>query len=96
MVSIKLFELVGEFAENKDIARDIRISKIVPALEMNEKIILDFEGIEAATQSFVHALLSSLIRDRGSEVLDSISFKNCNETLKKIIGIVVEYMQESV
>ena len=36
-----------------------------------------------------------LIRKYGNEILDKIYFKNCNETIKKIINIVTEYMQES-
>lgn len=95
MMEIRIINLTGSFAENKDLARDIRISKIVPALEKKEEIILDFEGIEGATQSFIHALISDLIRKYGSEVLDNIFFRNCNENVKKIINIVVDYMQES-
>lgn len=95
MIQIKLFDQVGSFAENKDIAREIRLKNIVPALNDNQEVILDFEGISSATQSFVHALISDLIRKYGSAVLDKISFKSCNETVKKIISIVIEYMQES-
>lgn len=95
MIHIKLFKEVGPFAENKDIAADIRLNKLVPALEENEDIILDFEKIEGATQSFIHALISDLIRKYGSEVLAKIRFKSCNNTVKSIISIVVDYMQES-
>ncbi|MCX6731496.1 MAG: STAS-like domain-containing protein, partial [Candidatus Parcubacteria bacterium] len=66
-----------------------------PSLDKGEDIILDFEGIDAVTQSFIHALISDLFRKYGSDILDKISFKNCNETVQKIIGIVVDYMQES-
>jgi len=95
MMEIKLFELVGSFAENKDLAREIRLKRIVPALEKNEKVILNFDSISATTQSFVHALISELIRNYGVEVLDEVYFKNCNETVQKVITIVIEYMQES-
>ena len=95
MLTIKLLDAVGSFAENKDIAQSLRKSEIIPALENNEGIVLDFEGIEATTQSFVHALISDLMRKYGADVLDRISFKNCNETVKKIIAIVVDYMQQS-
>lgn len=88
-------KIVSEFAENKDLARDIRKEKIVPALDAGKEIILDFQGVEAATQSFVHALVSDLIRNYGTEVLNRISFKDCNETIQKIIEIVVDYMQQS-
>lgn len=95
MMQIKLFKLVGPFAENKDIARDIRLKKLIPALEKGKTIVLDFENVEGATQSFVHALISDLMRKHGNEVLDKIQFKSCNETVKAIITIVVNYMQES-
>ncbi|MBI2546634.1 STAS-like domain-containing protein [Candidatus Woesearchaeota archaeon] len=93
MIYIKLFERVGSFAEDKDIARAIRTEEILPYLE-EKQVTLDFENIEGATQSFIHALISDLIRKKGIEVLDKIFFKNCNETVKGIIGIVVEYMQD--
>ena len=95
MIHIKLIERVGAFAENKDIAREIRLNDLIPALEKNKNVILDFENIEGATQSFVHALISDLIRKFGNEVLDKIQFKSCNNTVKGIISIVVDYMQES-
>ncbi len=95
MIHIKLFKQVGPFAENKDIARDIRLKKLIPALEKNKDVILDFESIEGATQSFIHALISDLIRKYGNEVLDKIQFKSCNDTVKGIISIVTDYMQES-
>ena len=95
MIHIKLLGQVGSFAENKDIARSIRLEKIIPALEKGKEVILDFENIDSATQSFVHALISDVIRKFGNEALDKISFKSCNETIKKIINIVINYMQES-
>lgn len=95
MTRIKLIEHTGSFAENKDVARDIRLNKLVPALEKGEGVILDFENIEGATQSFVHALISDLIRKHGNTVLDKIQFKSCNDTVKGIISIVADYMQES-
>jgi hypothetical protein len=95
MTQIKLLDFVGKFAENKDIARDLRLQHIIPSLEKNEDVVLDFLGIDSATQSFIHALISDLIRKQGPDVLDQISFKSCNETIKKIINIVISYMQES-
>lgn len=93
MKIIKLLPKTGVFAEDKDIARDIRIKYITPLLEKNEEITLDFKGVESATQSFVHALISELIRSFGSEILDNIYFKNCNKSVQEIINIVVDYMQ---
>jgi hypothetical protein len=94
-VNIRIKKIAGEFAEDKDAARELRLKKIIPALESKKEVVLDFEGVEGATQSFIHALISELIRIYGNSVLDSIIFKNCNQTVQKIINIVVEYMQES-
>jgi len=94
MITIKLFKPVGSFAENKDLAKKIREEEIIPALNNNQEIILDFEKIDSVTQSFIHALISDLIRNYGNEVIEKISFKNCNETIQKIINIVIDYMQQ--
>lgn len=93
MKIIKLLPKTGVFAENKDLAREIRIKNITPILEKNEEITLDFEGVDSATQSFIHALISELIRSFGNEILENIYFKNCNKNVQNIINIVVEYMQ---
>jgi hypothetical protein len=93
MKNINIFSKAGAFAENKDIAKEIRTMEIVPALENDEEVVLDFEGVDAATQSFIHALISGVIRKYGSDIANKISFKSCNETIKKIISIVFDYMQ---
>ena len=94
MKNISIFEKAGPFAENKDIARTIRIEEIMPALEIGGDIVIDFDHVGAATQSFIHALISDVLRRFGSGVLDRIVFKSCNDTVRKIVAIVVDYMQE--
>ncbi len=93
MIEIVLKGRTGAFAENKDVAREIRLQQLEPALNNNEEVVLDFGGVDAATQSFIHALISELIRTHGNDVLDKIAFKSCNEHVQKVINIVVEYMQ---
>ena len=94
MKKIKMHLIVGKFAENKDVAKEIRINEIFPALEAEKNVTLDFEGVDSATQSFIHALISDVIRKKGINALDHIYFKNCNPTLQKIISIVTDYMQD--
>ena len=96
MITIPIFKKAGPFAENKDVAQDIRVHEIMPALERNEEVILDFEKVGAATQSFIHALISEPLRKYGQAALDQLAFKSCNDTVKKIITIVVDYMQEGM
>jgi hypothetical protein len=96
MKHVSIYERAGVFAENKDVARDIRLNEILPSLDKNQEVTLDFEKVDAATQSFVHALISDVLRKHGIDVLDRMNFKSCNEKVQKIISIVVEYMQEGL
>jgi hypothetical protein len=91
---IKIKEFSGTFAENKDKAQEIRLNYIEPAIQAEKTVILDFSGVEGATQSFVHALISDLIRTYSNEILDKLLFKDCAEPVKQIISIVVDYMQQ--
>lgn len=92
--TIRLYNLAGKFAEDKDKAKAIRQNILWPRVKAALKTEIDFNKVDDATQSFIHALLSELIRDTQGEALDFIYFKNCNLTVKKIINIVVDYMQE--
>lgn len=96
MKEIKIIEHVGAFAENKDKARALRLQDIVPALEQRQDVVLDFDGVDAATQSFIHALISEILRQYGSGILERITFKSCVPAVRKMIEIVVEYTQEGM
>ncbi|HAM88999.1 MAG: hypothetical protein US83_C0002G0098 [Candidatus Falkowbacteria bacterium GW2011_GWC2_38_22] len=93
---IKIKDYAGIFAENKDKAKELRISKITPALSNRKMLVLDFDGVSGATQSFVHALISEPIRQFQNLALDNLEYKNCSEIVKEIIKTVYDYMQESL
>ena len=94
MIEVGIREAAGEFAEDKDIARDLREARIAPAVEAGDTVTIDFAGVGLATQSFIHAMISDIIRRYGSDVLDRLLFKSCNESVKAIISIVVDYSQD--
>ncbi len=96
MTTISIIKRAGNFAENKDIARDIRLHSIIPALKKDSgEVVLDFKGVTGATQSFIHALISQPIRDYGDQLFTRLLFKNCNPTIQQVINIVADYMAES-
>ena len=95
-MTMMIVQHAGAFAENKDIARALRLEKIIPALDHHESVVLDFSDVDAATQSFIHALISDVLRQYGSDILEHIMFKSCNPTVRKIIEIVIEYTQEGM
>lgn len=94
--TIKLMAIAGEFAENKDIAKKLRVEQIMPTLSKGGEVIFDFDGITGATQSFIHALISDPIREFKAVAFDNLAYRNANDDIKEIISIVYRYMQESL
>lgn len=94
--TIHVQELAGGFAENKDIAKKIRIEEILPALASGDEVILDFAGVQGATQSFIHALISDPIREFKNSAFNNLVYKSANDEVREIISIVYRYLQESL
>lgn len=93
---IKISRIAGDFAENKDIAKKVRIEEIMPSLSKGNEVVLDFSGVNGATQSFIHALISDPIRELKDAAFDNLVYKNANDNIREIISIVYRYMQESL
>jgi hypothetical protein len=93
---IKVIDICGSYAENKDHARDIRVKQLIPTLTLRTppQVILDFMGVDSSTQSFIHALISDIFQKYGEKALDIIEFKNCNKVIKSIITTVINYSLE--
>lgn len=79
------------FQEDKDLAKEIRRLKFLPALANGGQVVLDFSKVGTATQSFIHALIGEALKKYGEDVLDRIEFRNCSPQLRNIIELVVNY-----
>ena len=93
---IHMRSYIGDFAENKDIAKKLRIEQIMPALSKRNDVELDFDGVNGSTQSFIHALISDPIREFKDVAFDNLIFKNANKDIQAVISVVYRYMQESL
>lgn len=89
---MKIHASAGEFAGNKDAAAHIRENYLKYELKKRHAVVLDFEDVGLATQSFIHALIAEVVRE-DPNALELIDFKNCNEEIQALIEIVVEYAQ---
>lgn len=96
MIEVQVHSLVGDFAEDKDAARSLREQTLLPALRRGDEVALDFSGIDFATQSFVHALISEALRDESLRALDLLLFRSCAPAVRSIIEVVVEYSQAAL
>ena len=94
MEKVRMIDEVGEFCENKDVAKKLREEILLPALEGERAVTFDFEGVTGATQSFIHALVSDALRKYPEISFDNIFFKNACPEVQEIISIVYTYMQQ--
>ncbi|MDR1818134.1 MAG: STAS-like domain-containing protein [Puniceicoccales bacterium] len=92
---IRVRDEAGAFAENKDIARKLRVERVLTALQNGGAVEFDFAGVTGATQSFVHALVADVLRRHGERAMDNLFYKNCAPVVKEVIATVYEYVQES-
>lgn len=77
------------FAEDVEVAAKVRRETLMPAVNAGEEVVLDFEGIRFATQSFAHALLYEPLCLKGS--LLRLSFLNCTRASMEAIKTVAAY-----
>lgn len=89
--TLTLFPHLGSFASNKDVATDLRTKEILPRLAKNEEIILNFTGIEAGTQSLIHALIAEPLQIYGKNALRLLKFKSASPIMKTLISLVIDY-----
>ncbi|MFN9644416.1 MAG: STAS-like domain-containing protein [Cyanobacteriota bacterium] len=93
---VYIYDIASDFAEDKDTAAKVRNEQIGPALLQGEDVILDFCRVDLTTQSFIHAMISDVLRTHGEEILDHIEFKNCRPGVQGIIETVIQYSLETL
>lgn len=82
--------VIKDFEEDVEAAAEIREKEILPTLEENELIVLDFTGIRAATQSFIHALMYRLFRD-GKNMESCLTVSCADRATEEAIRAVAAY-----
>lgn len=80
---------VLDFEEDNEAAVHIRDAELRPRIERGERVVLDFRGVRAPTQSFVHALCSELFKIPGSLV--RLTFLDCSPSAREIVKAVAAY-----
>jgi hypothetical protein len=82
---------VREFEENVERAAEVRERILTPALDEGELVVLDFSGVAFATQSFVHALLYKILRDRSQQSRAGLTLAACTESTREAVRTVAAY-----
>jgi STAS-like domain of unknown function (DUF4325) len=81
---------VKEFEEDVERAAEIRDTRIIPALDTGQLVVLDFRGVPFATQSFVHALLYKVLRDHPSSRV-CLTVAGCSPSSREAVRAVAAY-----
>ena len=69
--------------------------EIKPLLDKNEKVILDFQGIELATQSFLDEIFGIFVRAFGTDYIrGKLLIENVSPAIKKTINLVIAYSKK--
>jgi hypothetical protein len=85
-----------DFAGSRGSAQIIR-EKIKPLLDKNEKVMLDFKGIDTITQSFADEIFGVFVRAFGIEYIKNrLLIQNYNDAIKTTINFVVSYSKKRV
>ena len=95
MTVVHVLKKAGDFAEDKDLAAEIRENTIQPEVAARKTVTLDFTGVTLVTQSFVHALIADVLRTHGENTLKHLVFKGCSDGVRGIIETVVQYSLET-
>lgn len=81
---------VAQFEEDVEAAAKCRESIILPSINSGKLVVLDFNKVRFATQSFVHALMYKVIRD-GQQIGATLSIANCTNATREAIMAVAAY-----
>lgn len=81
---------VKPFEENVERAAEIRESIIIPALEEDKLVVLNFAGVRFATQSFAHACMYRILRDIPRAVT-GLTIANATSATREAIRAVAAY-----
>lgn len=90
-MEIAVFKLAenqdSAFGSNRYAAIPVR-QKLQNFLAEHDSVVLDFEYIEHATQSWVDALIGRFVYEQGQTFLSKVQFKNCSADIQEIIRFV--------
>lgn len=81
---------IKKIEEDVEAATEIREKVILPTLAKNDLIVLNFSGIRAATQSFIHALMYRVFRD-GENMKTCLTVACADRATEEAIRAVAAY-----
>jgi Histidine kinase-, DNA gyrase B-, and HSP90-like ATPase len=87
---INLKNYFGIGIENKDLAKKIRDEKLLPALDKNRTLTIDFEDVVFATDSVLNAMLATPINRLGLPAYKRIKVINAASDIRVMLDFIFD------
>lgn len=81
---------VQAFEEDVERAAKIREEDLLPSMRLGTLVVLNFDGVKFATQSFIHALMYKVIRD-GQNIGSTLCIAKCSRSTREAVMAVAAY-----
>ena len=93
---LKLHDEIGSFAGNGTMGNQLRLDKVEPHWDSSEKIILNFEGVDSMTDSFVNAFVGNIVESHPDSFKEKLRFTNCSSLVKTFIKAALQMAQNRI
>lgn len=79
------FSEIGTSLGTRDLGAKLRVS-IQQEIEKNDKVFLDFQGVDVVTNSFANECFGKLREDISTEIFrNKVAFINTNDFIQRVI-----------
>lgn len=87
---VSVHNYFGTYPEDKAAAIKYRDRTILPAIQANKKILLDFDQVASSPHSFLNALLATPIKRMGIQAYRRIKVVNAKQDIRETIDFILE------
>lgn len=87
---LHVYNFFGKHAEDKSAAISYRNKHLLSAVDSEQVILLDFDGVETSTHSFLNALLASPIRRMGMAAYKRIKVTRALPDIRETIDYILD------
>ena len=87
---LHIYNFFGKNADDKQAAISYRNRHLLPAIDAGKLVVLDFDGVETSTHSFLNALLASPIRRMGMNAYKRIKVTRAKADIRETIDYVLD------
>ncbi len=87
---LHMYNYFGKNADDKQAAISYRNRHLLPAIDEGKLVVLDFDGVETSTHSFLNALLASPIRRLGLSAYKRLKITRAKADIRETIDYVLD------